>query len=392
MSRLNFWHYVFIVISSFISCTLVAQKEEVKSRWITLNGYIKEVQSTHFIQKIDSNTSASLIHNRLNFKINQTNKITGRLEIRNRIFYGEQIKMIPNFGQSINQYNGLFTLSHLWINEESFVIHSVIDRMLIQYSDEKWDLKIGRQRINWGVNTIWNPNDIFNAYNVLDFDYEERPGNDAIRIQRNLTLNSTFEMAYKPGKDKDETIAAFLYKFNKWKYDFQVLGGMYHSDFVVGGGWAGNSKEAGFKGEWSYFVPKKNHWTSSRTFSFSLMADQTFKNGWYLSLSGLYNSQPTNLLGGTGTIYSSNLSAKWLFPFRYNFYFSAIKTISPLTSFTFSAIYSPEKNTLILFPIFSWNVATNFDLDITAQSFFSKEAHSYRNSVNSIYLRSRWSF
>ena len=152
--------------------------------------------------------------------------------------------------------------------KNQFVAHSVIDRMLIQYSDEKWDITIGRQRINWGINNIWNPNDIFNAYNFLDFDYEERPGNDAVRIQRNLKNSSALELAYKSGKNKDKHTAAFLYKLNKWKYDFQFLSGIYQTDYVLGGGWAGNIKEAGFKGEMSYFIPIKKHIRDIRDFQF----------------------------------------------------------------------------------------------------------------------------
>lgn len=385
-------NYILTGILYFICTTIFAQTEETKMPWIELNGYIKDMQSTYFIQKVDSNASVNLIHNRLNFKFNISPKISGRLEIRNRIFYGEQIRQIPDFGKTINQYNGLLNLSHLWIDKKSFVAHSVIDRMLIQYGDEKWDVKIGRQRINWGINNIWNPNDIFNAYNFLDFDYEERPGNDAIRIQLNLNTNSVLELAYKPGKSKDENTAAFLYKFNKWKYDFQFLGGIYQTDYVFGGGWAGNIGEAGFKGEMSYFIPKRNTLDTSETFGFSIMADQTFKNDWYISLAGLYNSNPTNVFAVSGSFYNSNLSAKSLFPFRYNFYVTVMKTISPIVSCNFSFIYSPEKNTLIVVPTYAWNVATNFDLDFTAQSFFAEQTNSYKNLITQIYIRGRWSF
>lgn len=385
-------HLIYATMLSFICTTAVAQADSSKTPLVELNGYIKEMQSTYFIRKIDSNASANLIHNRLNFKFNISQKITGRLEIRNRIFYGEQLKQIPEFGKIIDQYNGLFHLSHLWVNEKSFVAHSVIDRMVLQYSDEKWDVKMGRQRINWGMNNIWNPNDIFNAYNFLDFDYEERPGNDAIRIQRNWNNNSVLELAYKPGKNKDGHTAAFLYKYNKWKYDFQFLGGIYQTDYVLGGGWAGSIKEAGFKGEMSYFIPQKNTLGTSETFSFSVMADQTFKNDWYLSLAGLYNSNPTNVFAANGSFFQANLSAKSLFPFRYNFHTTVMKTISPIASFNLSCVYSPEKNTLIVVPAYAWNVATNFDLDFTVQSFFIQQNESYKNVVTQIYIRGRWSF
>ena len=389
---MKLYSFILTSILYFICTTVIAQKDSTKTRWIELNGYIKDMQSTYFIQKIDSNASMNLIHNRLNFKFIISPKISGRLEIRNRIFYGEQVKLIPNFGKTINEYNGLLNLSHLWIDEKSFVAHSVIDRMLVQYANEKWDIKIGRQRINWGINNIWNPNDIFNAYNFLDFDYEERPGNDAIRIQRNLNNNSVLEFAYKPGKYKDEHTAAFLYKVNKWNYDFQFLGGIYQTDYVLGGGWAGNIKEAGFKGEFSYFIPKRNTLETSQTVSFSIMADQTFKNDWYISLASLYNSNPTNAFVSSGSFYNSNLSAKNLFPFRYNFYATVMKTISPIKSFNFSIIYSPEKNTMILVPVYAWNVATNFDLDFTAQSFFAEHNNTYQNLITEIYIRGRWSF
>jgi hypothetical protein len=386
------YRILFSGILYFICPVIFAQTDSIKIPWIEVNGYIKDLQSTSFVQKIDSNFSSNLIHNRLNFKLTFSSKISARLEIRNRIFYGEEIKRIPNFGKNINEYNGLLSLSHLWINKKYFVVHSVIDRILLQYSDEKWDVKIGRQRINWGINNIWNPNDIFNAYNFLDFDYDERPGNDALRIQRNLNTNSVLEFAYKPGKHKEETTAALLYKFNKWKYDFQFLGGIYQTDYVIGGGWAGNIKESGFKGEITYFIPRKNTLDTQETFSFSLMADQTFKNDWYISISGLYNANPTNFLVANGSFSNTNLSAKSLFPFRYNFHAAVMKTISPIATLNVSCIYSPENNTLIFVPVYSWNIASNFDLDFTAQSFFEQELLSYKNLGTAFFIRSRWSF
>ena len=389
---MNYYKYIFSGCLLLFSWFAIGQNQEEKLPWIELSGYVKDIQSTNFMQKIDSNATATIIHNRLNFKFHISSKFSGRLELRNRIFYGEQIKKIPQFGKNINQDKGLLSLSHLWINNESFVAQSVIDRILIQYSDEKWDIKLGRQRINWGINNVWNPNDIFNAYNLFDFDYEERPGVDALRIQHNLNDNSSFEFAYKASENKHENTAAALYKINKWKYDFQFLAGVFERDFVLGGGFAGNIKEAGFKGELTYFRPKKNELNSPETFSFSIMADQTFKNNWYISIATLYNSNPTNVLGIETSPYNSNLSAKLLFPFRYNFHSTIMKTISPIRSFSFSFIFSPEKSKLILFPTYTWNAAPNLDFDIIAQSFFKEDFHSYKNLETVLFIRSRWSF
>lgn len=381
-----------IIIFLLPRITGSTQESENRQPKTEFHGYLKDLQGVSFIKRIDSLHSVNLLHNRLNFKFNFSSKFSARLEIRNRIFWGDQIKQIPDFGKMINQYNGIADLSVLWVNKPGFIAHSVIDRFLFQFQADRWDIKVGRQRINWGINTIWNPNDIFNAYNFLDFDYEERTGNDAIRIQHYFKDNSTLELAFKPGRHSNETIAGMLYKFNRKKFDWQFLGGIYRHDLVAGGGWAGNIKKAGLKGELSYFHPRKGFFDTSGTVSFSLMADQTFKNDWYVALAALFNSDPVNLLALNGNIYGSNLSAKELFPYRYTLYAGAMKQISPAASLQLSVIYATEKNTLIIFPNYSWNAAKNLDLDITAQSYFASQGHRYQTQGTAIYLRGKWSF
>jgi len=374
------------------SLVSMPQDKDLQSEKIEMHGYLKDLQSLSFADKIDSVSAFNLLHNRLNFKFNLSDKISGRLEIRNRIFWGDQLRQIPDFGKVINRYNGLVSLSRLWVNNSSLVIHSVVDRLLVHYQPEKWDITIGRQRINWGINTIWNPNDIFNAYNFLDFDYEERPGNDAIRVKRYLKNNATVDLAWKPSKNRNEHTAALLYKFNRKRYDYQLLAGIYRQDLVIGGGWAGNIKKAGFKGEVSYFHPRNKFSDSSGVISFSLMADQTFKGDWYLALAFLFNSDPPGTSGPVETIFGQELSAKSLFPYRYTFYTGFMKTFTPITSLNFSLIYSPDKNSLICFPSLAWNAAENLDLNLIMQSFFSKEENRYKSQGTAMFIRIRWSF
>ena len=80
---------------------------------------------------------------------------------------------------------------------DQMVFHIMIDRLYLQWNDDSWQFKVGRQRINWGVNLAWNPNDIFNAYSLYDFDYEERPGTDALRFQKFIGYAGGYEIAIK---------------------------------------------------------------------------------------------------------------------------------------------------------------------------------------------------
>jgi hypothetical protein len=95
-------------------------------------------------------------------------------------------------------------MSVVWIDTRNVVAVSVIDRIWLEYHREKWHARAGRQRINWGMGTTWNPNDLFNTYNFLDFDYEERPAVDAIKVQYLTGLMDHVEVAASFSKRRGE--------------------------------------------------------------------------------------------------------------------------------------------------------------------------------------------
>ncbi len=359
---------------------------------ITWGGYIKNLSGILISSPGAGARGMNLVHNRLNFKAAFGNNLSARLEIRNRVFYGGWVKASPDFGTAINQYPGYFNLSKTWVSRDAWVLHSVIDRLLLQYQGSSWDIKAGRQRINWGLNTIWNPNDLFNAFNFLDFDYEERPGLDALRIQHFLSGSGSLELAWKPGRHRDEHIAALMGKFNLHSTDFQVMAGLYQADWVLGGGWAGALGSTGFKGEFSYFHPRKKNADHGGSWSASLMADRTFNPGWYLAFSALYNGSPALAGNPAAILLSQPLSAKSLFPSRWAFYFGATQTVSPVLSLQYTAVYGLRSSLLVLAPACTWNAARNLDLDLILQSFFSSPNATLQHQATAAYLRGRWSF
>ncbi|MBK7873229.1 MAG: hypothetical protein IPJ74_22445 [Saprospiraceae bacterium] len=201
---------------------------------LQVSGYLKNLQTLLFFngsypdlqqfKLIDTFLQDNLIHNRLNFEYNITNNLNLRADVRSRIFFGDLVKANPDYARQIdNANNDYFDLSLVLLNKNSFVIHSMLDRLYLEYLDSKWEIRIGRQRINWGINTVWNPNDIFNAFSFTDFDYEERPGSDAIRVKRYLGFASSIEIAVKAFDTWDEATAAMMWKFNAKGYDFQYL-------------------------------------------------------------------------------------------------------------------------------------------------------------------------
>jgi hypothetical protein len=216
-----------------------------------MKGYMKDMASLTFLG--DSSLFQNLVHNRLNFAWYPNKEFTVFLEVRSRFLTGDYVRKIPGYATIVDSNNDYVDMSANMVESKSAIFNVMADRAYVQWTKNNWDIKAGRQRINWGVNLAWNPNDLFNAYSYFDFDYEERPGSDAVRISYYTGVASSVEVAAKMADDADHFVGAGMWKINKWNYDIQFLGGIAQGDLALGTGWAGNLGNAGFKGEFTFF-------------------------------------------------------------------------------------------------------------------------------------------
>ncbi|MDW3193695.1 MAG: hypothetical protein R8G66_15095 [Cytophagales bacterium] len=375
-----------LLILLLLATSLVAQEEEEEKKKTTrLSGYLKDMVSMNILPSQDDVAIDNLIHNRLNFRWFPSQQFQFRLEVRNRIFFGDFVSQIPNYGEFIDVNDDYFDASILVVDKNDLVIHSMIDRAYAEWKQESWSLSVGRQRINWGVNLAWNPNDIFNAYSFFDFDYEERPGSDAIRFQKYRGYAGGYEIAVSMADELDEVTAAYLYKWNQHNYDFQVLSGVMRNNFVLGGGWAGSIGNAGFKGEMTYFEPLGN--TDQRTFLASISGDYVFANSLYLNGSILFNSAPITS-GSLLQASTANLDVRSLSPYRYSAFLQASFPAHPLFNVGISTMTFPGNQGVFINPFLTWSMLSNLDLDLIGQIF----AWSDSDDVYVMYARVKWSF
>ena len=359
---------------------------------LTLRGYVKEMPSLNILHGRHDVRLINLIHNRLNMKYAPAVNWEYRFEVRNRIFLGDVNAVGMDFGNRVSYDPGLADLGFLWVDKSSMVMTTAIDRMMVRYNNDDFTCTVGRQRINWGINTVWNPLDLFNAYNFIDFDYEERPGSDALRLQFSGGGFSTLELAMKYGRNFEKPVYAGLFRSNFKSYDWQFLGGFYEDDLVLGAGWAGPLRDAGFKGEVARFKVVRDKAVRSDVFTWSVSLDYSFSHQWLGTISVLYNDN-SSLLQRAGFIGVDNLlSAKQLMPFRWSFYSGCNKQFNPVFSGSLAVVYAPEKNSTIVLPSLLCNVRKNFDLDLTAQAFFEQQNAVYRALSASAFLRMRWSY
>lgn len=372
----------------YVFCSY-AQDSTALPKKLVISGYIKNLQTISFDKTFGQNVSGNLIHNRLNIKWKPSETFVAAAELRNRLYWGEEVKLTPGFSSLLSNDNEKFNLQKTWIQNPSLVLHTNIERLYVDYRRPSWNLRVGRQRINWGLTTTWNPNDIFNAYNFLDFDYEERPGVDGAKLQYTFNNSSNAEIAYVNTGKKDGNIAAIKYSLNRWNYDMQLITGWYNNHATIGAGWAGSIKEAGFKGEMQYFIANKD---SSSHFNMSLETDYMFKKGWYLNLSFLFNSRGLYQPVADWTTINLKLSPENLMPTKWNMVITSAKELNPLLSANISVLYAPGTNLLILLPSVQYSIATNLDINLVWQSFFAELNKTMQGVNHRCYLRLKWSF
>ncbi len=374
---------------------LLAQDQEEKPSKLAFKGYLKEMASFNYYG--DSLLFQNLIHNRLNFAWYASDEVKVVAEFRTRILMGDFVKKVPNYSALIDANNDYFDLSTNPINNKTLLFNTMADRLYVQWSKNNWEIKLGRQRINWGVNLAWNPNDWFNAYSFFDFDYEERPGSDAIRISRYTGVASSVEVAAKAAKDIDHFVSAGMWKFNKWNYDFQFLGGIAQGDLALGSGWAGSVRGAGLKGELTYFHKATTtifNSTYQDMFLGAMSMDYSFKSSLYLNASVMYNSQGSYHpdIGFTvvglrpGTV--RNLST-----YRWSSFIQSTYRISPLLNSGMALIMYPGSSSFFVNPSLTISAKQNLDIDLIGQFFYGYNQYgNFGSLIKAAYVRLKWSF
>ena len=117
--------------------------------------------------------------------------------MRNRLFTGDYISLIPGYADLLETDKGLVDLTFNWLEEDELIGNSTLTMHQVDWYGGKWEVTLGRQRINWGC-TVWNPNDWFNSFQLPRLRLCRAPGSDAVRVQYNLGNNRKLEQPWHP--------------------------------------------------------------------------------------------------------------------------------------------------------------------------------------------------
>ncbi len=354
-------------------------------------GYVKELGSMAISNDVRTIKYDNILHNRIETTWDISKAFELKIDARNRLLSGYSVRNTPFFADFLDNDPGYVDLSWTPFESDDHLLHTTIDRAQLSYFNGPFEATFGRQRINWGQTFVWSPNDLFNAYAYLDFDYEERPGTDAFSAQYAWGFATSVNVGYRFGDTLDESVFAVMYRDNFHEYDFQFLAASYFDQVMIGTGWSGYINDAGFKGEVSYFYPKSSSAKEDGILTATAGFDYMLPSAVYLTGELLYNGgyeDTGNALAQIG----QPPTADDLFISKTGFYINGSFSISPLTSLNLSTLGSFDESVLIFIPQLSYSLSENTDFLILSQILRGSSLTSFTETPNVIFFRLKWSF
>ncbi len=389
-----------IISIVFLVIWFIGFAQEKERTW-QLNGHLQALEDLWISPSNSSWLTMTSIYNRLDFRWQIAKPVSIHIGTRNIFNYGQMIQeSYPYYSDIATTDEGLVDMTWLWVKDTSFFAYTNIDRAYIKLSTGKFEATLGRQRINWGVNLVWTPNDIFNAFNYFDFDYVERPGCDAVLMQYYTGMTSSLQFGFKMDSRLYELdsvyniTSALMYRFNKWGYDYQFLGGMMRDDLVLGLGWSGDIAGAGFNGEASYFLDKKELFDTTGVLVASAELNYTLKNSLFLHGAYLFNSAGTTGPAGWGNpfVLFLDISAKNFTKARHSLFAETSYPVTPLIKGSVAAIFNPNDKSGFAGPSVDFSLTNNISLFIIGQIFWGENDTEFGDNGTMIYWRLKWSF
>lgn len=162
-------------------------------------------------------------------------------------------------------------------------------RGTVQLTKNEFDLRIGRQQINWASALIWNPLDKFNPLNPLQLERDERQGVDAILLDYNIQELSRLSLVYSRQENPSDQSAAVRFKSNQYDIDYSLIAGAFLNEDKFGFGLASQMGFIGLRAEFVWSDPKGNAKNNERYVETVISADYTNQIGIKFVLEGYFN-------------------------------------------------------------------------------------------------------
>jgi hypothetical protein len=373
--------------SLLMMCALLLSVACLAQPRLTARGYLKDLVSVA-PDSAGNWQGRELLHHRLNLSLRIDSNWTAALELRNRVLIGDGVSRQPGLAASLDPVGTLAPLS-LHAQTQDILLHIVPDRAWVQYSRGNWQARAGRQRVNWGMNYLWNPLDWFNSWAYFDFDYEEQPSSDALRVTRFLPSDGRLDGAVKFTSDMRESVAAARWVMVRKNSTLQVQAGKAGRSAAAGLGWTQPLKQWALRAEAAGFLPLTTQDSAAVSATVSMERSISSKSTFYGAV--LYNSSsPWRIADGELTLLRT--TSRSLSPIAATAFVRGTYTPSPLTELSLGVFVGPVDGTLLAVPSFNVSLSDRWELMLLSQMAWGDRGAGYVGIYQAHFLRLKWSY
>jgi hypothetical protein len=355
------------------------------------SGYVGRMLSPIFRQPDGETWWQSQVHNRLNLGWQLSERWRIDAGVRNRFIMGSEATIQPEVvGFDVNWAD----FSWNWVAGRKVLGNTAIDRLSVTLERDRWQLKLGRQRIDWGQTLVWSPNNIFSTYSFFDFDYPERSGCDALRAAYRHSATASSELAASANRNGKVT-AALLHRRSWDDLSYQVMAGeQAQTDVVLGGACTGAFNGLSWRGEAAFFRPVEHFSDTATTVAASVGVDYTLGSALTLQAEALYNNVGSAFSGnGLPELYAAPLSAKRLSICEWSVFAQASYPVTPRLSAALSGMYFVDATACYAGVTADCSLTKKLDLSLIGQ-YFSMSGNPSMSKMQVIlaFVRLKYSF
>ncbi|KON48917.1 hypothetical protein [Mariprofundus ferrooxydans] len=251
--------------------------------------------------------------------------------------------------------------------------HLLIDRLNLQYSAGKVNVKIGRQPLNLAATFYFTPNDFFAPFAAQTFFRAYKPGVDAVRMDiqlaelSQLSLISVLGYRTDPFADNgwsnrvDAARNAYLVRKSAVYGDFEwaVLAGSVKRDGVVGGDFQGELFEwLGVRGEGHLLIPDQPG--QKRRLELSVGLEHRWENSLTLRAEQFYHG------GGATAVAAYNTAAQGYYMARQYSALGASYEFTPLLNGDATLLYNWVDHSALLALYALYSLSDESELAVSA--------------------------
>ena len=277
-------------------------------------------------------------------------------------------------------------LERSYVDRSSMLIRHRVYRATMTWSGKDTDLIIGRQRIAWGTGRFWSPLDVLNPFDAARIEREERPGVDALLVDRKLGPLGKLDGVFAPATDRaPAAIAAYIHG-NARGTDYSVLVGKLRNERLVGADLSGRVGGLGIRAEATGSRPD----TGRRFIRVLLGADYGFANTLTVTGELYFNGQGSadrtrydfaNLFEGRIRSLARRYGAV-----------AASYEVTPLLEVFFYGILNGDDRSRVLWPGLEYSATSDLAITAGIQSFSGAAGSEYGRFQDVVHLQAKWFF